>query len=113
MSEVHQPECTPAELSDKLSRSGDLLVLDVRTPEEVYLAALDGPVVYMPLHVLPDHLEELAPYRDREIVVVCHHGLRSASAVRYLAEHGFARAYNLSGGIDAWSRDVDPDVPRY
>lgn len=60
---------------------------------------------------IPGRLGELD--QEKEIVVFCHHGIRSAMVVEYLREQGFARAVNLAGGIDAWSREVDPGVPRY
>jgi rhodanese-related sulfurtransferase len=61
---------------------------------------------------VPGRVAELP--RDRPIVVMCHHGVRSAHVVAYLREaHGFEQVVNLSGGIDAWSCDVDPRVPRY
>jgi adenylyltransferase/sulfurtransferase len=58
-------------------------------------------------------LGELEAVRDEPIVVYCHHGVRSAKAVRQLLEHGFASVENLDGGIEAWSLTVDPSVPRY
>lgn len=84
-------------------------LLDVRQPEEHRAAALDGAVL-IPLGELPGRLSELP--KDAPIVVMCHHGMRSAHAVHHLREAGYD-ALNLSGGIDAWSRDVDPRVPLY
>jgi rhodanese-related sulfurtransferase len=60
---------------------------------------------------IPGRLTELD--RDREIVVFCHHGSRSAMVVEFLRRQGFERAINMAGGIDAWSLVVDPEVPRY
>jgi rhodanese-related sulfurtransferase len=60
---------------------------------------------------IPSRLTELDP--DRETVVVCHHGVRSAQVAMYLAQNGFEHVLNLSGGIDAWSEDADPSTPRY
>jgi len=60
---------------------------------------------------IPERLAELD--REREIVVFCHHGSRSAMVVRFLRGQGFDRAINMAGGIDAWSTEVDPGVPRY
>jgi rhodanese-related sulfurtransferase len=65
----------------------------------------------LPLNELPQRFEELDPEAD--LVVMCHHGIRSAQAVAFLRDKGFARVRNLAGGIDAWSRDVDDSVPRY
>ncbi len=86
------------------------LLLDVRTPREHAFAAIAGDV-FLPLHELPERLDDLP--RDRPIVVYCHLGGRSAQAVGYLRGHGFPQAINLEGGIDAWSATIDPVVPRY
>jgi len=62
---------------------------------------------------VPARMGEIA--RDKDVVVHCHHGIRSAQAIRYLVDAGFdpARLWNLAGGIEAWSLEVDPTVPRY
>ena len=87
-----------------------LVLLDVRSPEEHALTALSGSRL-IPLPDLERRLGELDP--AAEIVVYCHYGPRSTYATYLLREHGFARAWNLAGGIDAWSEDVDPAVARY
>lgn len=84
-------------------------LLDVRTPEEHATARIEGATL-IPLNELPGRLDELP--KDAPLVVMCHHGMRSAHAVRHLREAGFD-ALNLTGGIDAWSRQVDPKVPLY
>jgi adenylyltransferase/sulfurtransferase len=86
------------------------VLLDVRTLEEHDIAAIEGSTL-MPLHELPERLEELDETAD--IVVHCHHGPRSSSAVSYLRGHGFPKARNLSGGIDMWSLRIDPTVRQY
>lgn len=85
------------------------VLLDVRQPEEYAAARLSGAVL-IPLAELPGRLAELP--RGLPLVVLCHHGMRSAHAVHHLREAGFD-ALNLSGGIDAWSRDIDPGIPLY
>jgi sulfur-carrier protein adenylyltransferase/sulfurtransferase len=90
----------------------DLLLVDVREPAEWETAHIEGARL-IPLGELEEHLEELADWRERPVVVHCHHGGRSAKACARLAEAGFARVENLTGGIEAWSLTVDPDVPRY
>lgn len=85
-------------------------LLDVRTPVEHSIARVEGAEL-LPLAELPRRFEELS--RDEDLVVMCHHGIRSAQAVAFLRQHGFLRARNLAGGIDAWSREVDDSVPRY
>ena len=84
-------------------------LLDVREPEEYATAKLTGAVL-IPISELPRRMAELP--MDRPVVVLCHHGVRSAHAVHHLREAGID-ALNLNGGIDAWSRDVDPEVPIY
>lgn len=87
------------------------LLLDVRERPEASFAALPGSVL-IPLGELPDRLGEL-PDPTRSIVVYCHHGVRSARALEVLEKAGFTRARHLTGGIDAWSVKVDPEMPRY
>ncbi len=67
----------------------------------------------IPLGQVPARMAEIA--RDKDVVVHCHHGIRSAQAIRFLVDSGFdpTRLWNLAGGIDAWSLEVDPTVPRY
>lgn len=100
---------TPVELKKRLDAGAHLAILDVREPEEFAIANLGGQLI--PLGDLPSRVDELP--RDREIVVVCHHGVRSAHACLYLAQSGFPRVLNLSGGIDRWAAEVDPSMPRY
>ncbi len=91
-----------------------LLLLDVREPWEVELAAIriDGVhALHIPMNAIPDRHTGLDP--ARATVCVCHHGVRSAQVVAFLDRHGFEAAYNLAGGIEAWSEQVDPGVPRY
>jgi rhodanese-related sulfurtransferase len=95
-----------------IQRGEDFLLLDVRQPAEYEIASLPGAVL-IPLGELSGRLSELEPYRDKRIVVHCHHGGRSMNAVRGLRQLGFSGAQNLAGGIDLWSQSVDPQVPRY
>lgn len=93
-----------------LRARGDAHVLvDVRTPREVELARIDGG------RLLDDPtFEELrAAPRDTVLVFQCHHGIRSHAAARHFASLGFERTFNLTGGIDRWSLEIDPAVPRY
>ena len=103
-------EITPAALAARLARGDAPVLLDVREPHEWAIARLPRARL-LPLNDLPDALDTLV--RSDEIVVYCHHGLRSAAAVDWLREQGFERARNLVGGIDRWTRDVDPSMPRY
>jgi adenylyltransferase/sulfurtransferase len=103
-------EITPAALAARLERGDAPLLLDVREPHEWAIARLPGARL-VPLNSLPDVLDTLD--RSGEMVVYCHHGLRSAAAVDWLREQGFDRARNLVGGIDRWTREVDPSMRRY
>lgn len=94
--------------------SSQALLLDVREPWEVELAAISLPGVaakHMPMGSIPQRLSELDPAQS--IVCICHHGVRSLQVVAFLERHGFESVYNLAGGIDAWSIEVDPTVTRY
>ncbi len=97
------------ELQTRLER-GDVIVVDVRTAEELALAAMPG-ALHIPLHELPARVGELNP--DAVIAVLCHHGVRSLTAARYLEQSGFSDVSSVAGGIDAWSVQIDPAVTRY
>jgi rhodanese-related sulfurtransferase len=104
------PELSPTDVRDLLDGQGAPLLLDVREPWELSLAALPQ-AINIPMAQLPDRLDELD--RSREIVVMCHHGSRSLQVAVFLRHSGFDSVFNLAGGIDAWSADVDPGVPLY
>jgi rhodanese-related sulfurtransferase len=97
-------------LSQRLDSDNPPAVLDVREDWEVAIAGLPGAIA-IPLGQLTRRAAE-AP-RDRPLAVMCHHGGRSAQATAWLRSQGFDNAMNVAGGIDAWSRFVDPSVPRY
>ncbi|PLZ00526.1 sulfurtransferase [Burkholderia sp. WAC0059] len=86
------------------------VLLDVREPWEIETAKLAGSVS-IPMRDIPARSEELDD--EAQIVCICHHGARSAQVAMFLESRGFAQVFNLYGGIDAWSRQVDPDVPTY
>ena len=89
---------------------GPVSLLDVREPWEYEVCRIEGSRL-IPLSQLPARLGELDP--GRTTVVICHHGVRSLRAAAYLEHCGFADVVNLSGGIDAWAKTVDPGVPVY
>ncbi len=95
-----------------IQRGEDLLLIDVRQPGEYQIASLPAAVL-IPLGELSTRLSEIEAYRDKRIVVHCHHGGRSLRAVMGLRQLGFNGAQNLAGGIDLWSQQIDPQVPRY
>jgi adenylyltransferase/sulfurtransferase len=105
-------ERTAAEVRAMQERGDDFLLLDVRRLEEHRRARIEGARL-VPLDELPRRLAELSDWKERTIVVHCHHGGRSARACVLLLEQGFGDVANLVGGIEAWSLTVDPEVPRY
>lgn len=86
------------------------LLLDVREPAEFDICRIEGSQL-IPMGTVPSRLPELDP--DADIVVICHHGARSAQVTMFLERQGFARVVNLAGGIAAWAAQVDPSMPRY
>lgn len=103
-------EISVTDLSRRIAEPEPPVVLDVREPQEIAVARFPG-AVEIPMQSVPSRMGELD--RNAEIFVLCHHGMRSAHVADYLAEQGFTRIGNVTGGIDAWSMMVDPSVPRY
>ena len=103
-------EISVAELKRRHDAGEDFVLLDVREPDELATAAL-GWARAIPMGEIPAHLEELP--RDRAIVCMCHHGGRSERVTQFLNQNGYGDAVNLAGGIDEWSTEIDPSVPRY
>ncbi|MBC6606400.1 rhodanese [Hymenobacter sp. BT188] len=105
------PELTPQDLHARLQRGELLQLVDVREPEEYEYCHIEGSLL-LPLGDIPQHVEKLAT--DRPVVLICHHGVRSAQALGYLQHrHGLTNLLNLRGGIHAWSVQVDPSVAIY
>ena len=102
-------QLTPSEAADYLASDAGYVVLDVRSQLEYDMAALPGSVL-IPLPELSARLNEIP---DKPLIVICHHGIRSMHAAIFLSGEGFGPIYNLRGGIDAWSTEVDGSVPRY
>lgn len=105
-------EIDVAEVSALQRNASDFLLLDVREPDEHATARIEGALL-VPMSQLRERIGELEPHRQRRVVVHCHHGGRSLRVVHALRERGFDQAQNMAGGIDAWSLQVDPQVPRY
>ena len=104
-------EQSASEVARRREAGEDFLLLDVRNPDEYERARIEGTTL-IPLGELPDRLAELSDWKDRSIVVHCKSGGRSATACGILRDAGFRDVVNLSGGIEAWSLTVDPEVPR-
>jgi adenylyltransferase/sulfurtransferase len=110
--EAEIAELSAAALHAMQARDDDFLLLDVREPDEFMRARLEGSKL-IPLGELEDRLAEIRDWKERPVVVHCHHGGRSAKACKLLGDAGFNRVTNLTGGIEAWSLTVDADIPRY
>lgn len=116
-------EITPADLSRRIRDQGiveraeddGLLLLDCRTEEEHRTAHISGAILIplIELQARTDELESENLGQNRPIVVMCHHGVRSMRVVSTLRSLGFSDVRSVAGGIDLWSRTIDPSVPRY
>ena len=107
------PSISVKQLQQRLAQtttSEQPLLLDVREPKEYALCHIQG-AKHIPLGEIGVRLGELDP--EQEIIVICHHGMRSLQAAMQLAAHGFDKVSNLSGGVDAWAAEIDPAMPRY
>ena len=106
-----EPEVTVQAFAQQRQQPNAPILLDVREPWEYQTAALPNSLL-MPMGEVASRAHtELDP--DAPIVVMCHHGARSLNVALWLREQGFTHAQSLAGGIDAWSRTVDPGIPRY
>ena len=107
----------PTEISNKkvkelLDSQADLLLVDCRQPEEYEICKIEKSVL-IPMNETPQRIEELRAAGDKPIIVYCHHGVRSLQVVQWLHQQGFANAQSMTGGIGAWSQDINPNVPTY
>ena len=91
-------------------QNSDPLLLDVREPWEFDICHIEGSI-NMPMAQVPQRLEEL-PAND-EIIVICHHGVRSQQVIWFLQQQAYDKLFNLDGGVDAWARTVDAEMPVY
>ncbi len=105
-------EISATELKDKLDAGESPVLLDIREPHEIQIASLDN-CLHIPMGEVPDRLPELEKYKEHDIVVICRTGSRSGRCTEFLRSHGFLKALNLTGGLHAWSDDVDPEVMKY
>jgi adenylyltransferase/sulfurtransferase len=101
---------TVEDLKRRIDSGEELLILDVRNPDEFQIGRIPGTTL-LPLPELAGRLAELP--RDREIIVHCKSGMRSAKAQQLLKDNGFSRVVNVTGGILAWADRIDPGVPKY
>ena len=105
-------ELTPTEFRRRWpeENSADVVLLDVREPQELTLANVRQ-AIHIPMREVPQRQHELDSARP--LVVMCHSGGRSRRVAEFLATNGFEEIYNLAGGIDAWAQEIDSSVPRY
>jgi len=100
----------PQTLKQMMDEEQDFVLLDVREQHEYKMAHIEGTKL-IPIGQIPHRVAELNPYD--EIVVYCHHGIRSLDATYLLQQIGFKRVSSLVGGIDRWSREIDPNINQY
>ena len=103
-------EITVQELKLRMDKDPDLQILDVREAFEVTLASIEG-TIRIPMNSVPSRIEELDP--NKELIIHCKSGIRSARVCDYLANNNFIKLVNVKGGIKAWSLNIDDSVPLY
>jgi adenylyltransferase/sulfurtransferase len=103
-------EITPQEVKAKLQNGAKLLLVDCREPWEWETCRIEGAQL-MPKASVPLHIRSIEA--AEEVVVYCHHGRRSLDVVAWLRAQGVEQALSMAGGIDRWSQEIDPAVPRY
>lgn len=105
-------ELTPEEAS-RLLNAGEAVLIDVREPEEYAIAHVDGARL-MPMQSIPAEFQKLESLSDEsKLLLLCHHGVRSLQVASWLREKGIDDCFSVSGGIDRWSREIDPSLSRY
>jgi rhodanese-related sulfurtransferase len=106
-------EATPQEIKQKLDAGETIALVDVREPVEFQQARIEGGRL-VPMNTVPAALQELDAQSESSLLVVyCHHGVRSLNVASWLRSQGVENVVSMSGGIDRWSREIDPSVPRY
>jgi rhodanese-related sulfurtransferase len=106
-------EITPQEVKRRLDAGEKLVLIDVREPSEFQLTRIAGAEL-IPMRSVPAELSRLEARGDEgELIVFCHHGVRSLNVVHWLREQGVGECRSMAGGIDRWSCEIDPAVPRY
>lgn len=103
-------EISAKEVKRRLDAGEKLMLVDVREPHEHALCQIEGAVL-IPMGSIPANLQRLDT--DEEVICFCHHGMRSLDVANWLRSRGVASAKSMSGGIDRWSLEIDPRVPRY
>jgi rhodanese-related sulfurtransferase len=109
---VAVPEISVTELQQRLAAPQSPRLIDVREADEFEVARIPGAEL-LPLSRWPALAAEKLADPAQPLILLCHHGVRSSRAAEFLLRNGFADVTNLAGGIDAWSLEIDPSVPRY
>ena len=110
---TEQFEISPQKAYARLSQGRRAIMIDVREPEEFALACIEG-AQFIPMQSVPAERERIGRLaEDGDLMVICHHGVRSLQVVVWLREYGVGNCFSVAGGIDRWSREIDPAVPRY
>lgn len=104
-------EITVQELKAKKDAGEEFFLLDVREQHEYYISNIDG--VLIPLGDLPNRVSEIEDQKDKEMVIMCRSGGRSAKACAFLESEGFTNVSNLVGGVNKWAEEIDPSLPVY
>ena len=113
MAEKLPIEITPQDVKRMLDAGETIRLIDVREVNEHNICRIDGATL-IPMNTIPQHLTELsADAENATLIVFCHHGGRSLNVVNWFRQQGVAACRNMTGGIDRWSREIDPNVPRY
>lgn len=106
-------EITPQDIQHRLQAGEKLALIDVREPGEFQIARIAGAEL-IPMRTVPAELSRLdAQAEQAPLIVFCHHGVRSLNVVHWLREQGVDACQSMAGGIDRWSLEIDPTVPRY
>lgn len=106
-------EVSASEAKSRLSAANPAALIDVREPAEFTIAHITGSQL-IPMQHVPAELQRLEGIADeRDLLILCHHGVRSLQVAAWLRERGIENCFSVSGGIDQWSREIDPEVPRY
>ncbi len=105
-------EISPVEAKQKVN-AGEAVLIDVREEMEFRIARIDGAEL-IPMNTIPQHVQRLDGLAEEKLLVIhCHHGMRSLNVVNWLRQQGVANCMSMAGGIELWSAQVDPQVPRY
>lgn len=106
-------EVTPKQAHELLSAESRAVLIDVREPQEFALSRIDN-CLLIPMQTIPSELQKLEALADeKDLLILCHHGVRSLQVTAWLRARGLENCYSIAGGIDRWSREIDTTIPTY